>query len=72
MVDRRMRWHGEFKSFMVKRLMRWVGQNNGHLVFSSGRLWVFQRRNGGGTVNVSGAEVVQRGGLDICDGCQGE
>lgn len=32
-----MRRHGEFKGFMVERLMRRVGQYNGHLVFSGGQ-----------------------------------
>jgi hypothetical protein len=36
MVDRRVGRDGEFNGFVVERLMRRVGQNNGHLVFTGG------------------------------------
>ena len=37
MVDRRVGRDGEFKGFVVERLMRRVGQNNRHLVLTGGQ-----------------------------------
>ncbi|GAB7448037.1 hypothetical protein OUHCRE12_24810 [Enterobacter kobei] len=37
-----------------------------------GRLWLCQRRNGGWAINIGGAEVAQRCGLDMRYRCQGE